>query len=73
MTTIYDSTRQVKSNTFARGILARPTEGAPNTQSDRAWWAQESAAIESARLDAMVDELFAEAEAIRRLELGIAL
>jgi hypothetical protein len=72
MTTIYDSTRQVKPSTFGRGILrSLPSDPAPFPSfADRQWWAAESNG-QTSDLDRHVDEMFAESEAIGRLEMGL--
>jgi hypothetical protein len=71
MTTIlYDATRTVKpARRFGAGLLAtRPAYTAPFTASESAWWAAESARVESARFD----RLAGESAALDLMEAGIS-
>jgi hypothetical protein len=71
MTILYDSTRPVKPSTFACGILrSAPVDHLDMTQADREWWTAVSNGRD-ADLDRHVDAIFAEAEAIARLEMGL--
>lgn len=58
MTTLYASTRPVKSaRPFGLGLLASsPVVRVDYSAADAAWWAAESAAAEDRRLDALAEE-----------------
>jgi hypothetical protein len=70
MTILYPTTALVKTRRFGAGILPSvPSYQADHTASDEAWYVSDS--ISRRALDAEVDALFAESEAIRLVELGL--
>jgi hypothetical protein len=71
VTILYDCTRPVKpARTFGLGILAaRPHAFTVFSPADEAWLVQDNA--RRTELDHEVDAMFAESEAIARLEAGI--
>jgi hypothetical protein len=71
MTTIFDSTRQVKSGGFGRGILrSTPVDRLDMTEACRRWWA--AASNGPSELDRLADEMAAERAALDAMERGVA-
>jgi hypothetical protein len=75
MTTLYHFAAPVKpARRFGAGLLAaRPSYRADHTAADEAWLVEDNARRERAarELDRLVDELYEESEATRRLEAGL--
>ena len=71
MTTLYNSSVPVKTTRrFAAGLTrSLPTYTTPFTASDLDWLADDNA--NRAELDRIVDQMFAEAEAVRLVEAGL--
>ncbi len=73
MTILFDATRTVKpaSRPFGSGILSRTPRTFEPSAADRAWWAQESERLDTARENARFDAMAEESAAMDRLEAGL--
>jgi hypothetical protein len=73
MTILFDATRPAKSTRpFGTGLIrSLPTYWADHTAEDAAWLVADNARAARAALDAELDDMAAEAEAVARLEMGL--